>query len=577
MCASTRSGITSLEAATTTNERLRYSTPHLCSHASMDPRKRRRTTCQSAGRVTAQLLFSFLAVATTSPVTAAWTDGWGRPANQAPLLPVVPTTPADTVDSDVFVPKDHEFTLRHIFHRGTYQYPELHKRLDVYPKDKAWTDAQNLGEEFSAGPFRARSSVSNIQRLSDRRIAAVEPLLDIARLHGRPPSLPPSAWVLDEVLGPNITDRDTVINMALMAANAYDKVPGIGEWEDAGPPFNRSLGFGWEGDGLRGHVFADTTNSTIVISIKGTSPAVFDGAETTTNDKLNDNLFFGCCCGQGGQYLWRQVCDCSTATYTCNETCVIKNLRNKHRYYQASTELYGNITEVYPNSNVWLVGHSLGGAVSSLLGLTYGLPVVAYEAPPEAMAASRLGLPVPPNAKSGRAQSRTNTGIYHFGHTADPMFMGTCNAATSACTLGGYSLESSCHAGQRCVYDVVKDKNWRVSATTHSIRAVIRDVLRAYDTVPVCESESEECFDCFNWKHFHSNGSDTTTSSRISTTTTSYTRTETCKTPGWWGCLDDSTTTEPPTSTSTTTTTSTTVTCTHYGWFGGCKLLPPMF
>ena len=500
----------------------------------METRIPSRKTCHSAGQVTAQLLFSFLAISTTSSATAAWTDRWTKPAEQAPLLPLVPSQPSDT---PIPAAQDHDFTLRHIFHRGTYQYPELHKRFDIPAEDEAQTRVQDGEEEYGVGPFRVQSRVAKIQRLSDRRIETIGPLLTIARLHGKSPPLPLSAWTTDEILGPNITDRDTVINMALIAANAYDKLPGSGDWEDVAEPFNRSIGFGWEGDGLRGHVFADKTNSTIVISIKGTSPAVFDGAETTTNDKVNDNLFFGCCCGQGGQYLWRPVCDCSTATYTCNTTCVIKALRDKHRYYQASIELYGNITELYPDSEVWLAGHSLGGSVSSLLGLTFGLPVVTFEAPPEAMAAGRLGLPAPPGSDEGRPQTRRDLAIWHFGHTADPMYMGTCNSATSACTLGGYSLQSECHMGQECIYDVVKDKNWRVSATTHSIRAVIRDVLRAYDTVPSCRPVEPECQDCFNWKYFYSNGSETTTSSKTSSTTISYTRTEICKTPGWFGCM----------------------------------------
>jgi lipase ATG15 len=534
----------------------------------MEIRKSRRRQQCSVGTNPAKVLFTLLAFSAVSPVTA-WTGVWGRPAHQAPLVPPSPLPKADPQDVPVSASWDHEFTLRHVFYQGTYEYPELHRRLNVHTKDRPSTTEEQDDEELGVGPYSARSHSTHIERLSDRRIEALEPLMSAGRHHGRPHLLPPSAWNVDEVLGPNITDRETIINLALMTANAYNEVPGDGEWEDPGAPYNRSLGFGWEGDSLRGHVFADKTNSTIVIAIKGTSPAVFDGADTTTNDKMNDNLFFGCCCGQGGQYLWRAVCDCRTATYTCNETCVTQALRGKHRYYQASIELYGNITEVYPNSNVWLTGHSLGGSVSSLLGLTFGLPVVAFEAPPEAMAASRLGLPSPPNAKPGRPQSRKNTGIWHFGHTADPMFMGTCNAATSACTLGGYALESQCHLGQRCVYDVVTDKGWRVSATRHSIRAVIRDVLRVYETVPACEPESEECVDCFNWKHFESNGSDSTTSTSTSTTT-SYTRTETCKTPGWWGCLDEETTTSGKT-TSTSTTTSTTVTCTHYGWFGGCE------
>jgi lipase ATG15 len=50
---------------------------------------------------------------------------------------------------------------------------------------------------------------------------------------------------------------------------------------------------------------------------------------------------------------------------------------------------------MYPNSNIWITGHSLGGALASLLGVTFGAPVVAFEAPGEKMAAGRLHLPMP--------------------------------------------------------------------------------------------------------------------------------------------------------------------------------------
>lgn len=46
-------------------------------------------------------------------------------------------------------------------------------------------------------------------------------------------------------------------------------------------------------------------------------------------------------------------------------------------------------------SDIVSLGHSLGGALASLLGVTFGAPVVAFEAPGERMAAGRLHLPSP--------------------------------------------------------------------------------------------------------------------------------------------------------------------------------------
>ncbi|KAI5209085.1 alpha/beta-hydrolase [Aureobasidium subglaciale] len=219
-----------------------------------------------------------------------------------------------------------------------------------------------------------------------------------------------------------------------MAANAYVTLPRKGDWVDVGGGFNYTEDFGWETDGLRGHIFADTENKTVIIGLKGTSLAFFDGTETTDHDLLNDNLFGSCCCGQGGQYAWKKVCDCQTSTLTCNSTCLVQSLRKKSNYYHAARHLYHNVTALYPNADIWLTGHSLGGVVSALLGQTFGLPTLTYEAFPDALAAHRLGLPTPPGHHIGSQRVQHHTGIYHFGHTADPVASAT-QATTAPTTL----------------------------------------------------------------------------------------------------------------------------------------------
>lgn len=63
--------------------------------------------------------------------------------------------------------------------------------------------------------------------------------------------------------------------------------------------------------------------------------------------------------------------------------------------------LYNNLTYMYPESNIWIIGHSLGGAIGSLLGATFGAPVVAFEAPGDRMASQRLHLPQPVRLPAG--------------------------------------------------------------------------------------------------------------------------------------------------------------------------------
>ena len=129
--------------------------------------------------------------------------------------------------------------------------------------------------------------------------------------------------------------------------------------------------------------------------------------------------------------------------------------------------LYINLTYMYPHSTIWITGHSLGGALSSLLGATFGMPVVAFESPGEAMASRRLHLPPPLSTEH----------ITHVFHTADPIAMGSCNGVLSSCALAGYAMESKCHLGKSIVYDTVSNCSWTVDIRTHTIVNVIEKLL----------------------------------------------------------------------------------------------------
>ena len=117
--------------------------------------------------------------------------------------------------------------------------------------------------------------------------------------------------------------------------------------------------------------------------------------------------------------------------------------------------------------------------MSSLLGLTYGLPAVTFETPPEALPAARLGLPSPPD--SNTPQTRNNTGAYHFGITSDPIYTGSCKGIIASCALAGYAFDTVCHTGMKCVYDVMKDFGWWSSMRSHGINTVIQDVIMKYE------------------------------------------------------------------------------------------------
>lgn len=91
---------------------------------------------------------------------------------------------------------------------------------------------------------------------------------------------------------------------------------------------------GWEpdDDGFRGYVFATEDNSTVVLTIKGTSVPILDGGPTVEKDKLNDNLLFSCCCARVSR-TWTPVCDCYRSGWKCDETCVEDALIEESLFY----------------------------------------------------------------------------------------------------------------------------------------------------------------------------------------------------------------------------------------------------
>jgi len=142
---------------------------------------------------------------------------------------------------------------------------------------------------------------------------------------------------------------------------------------------------------------------------------------------LNDNLLFSCCCARVGP-TWSPVCGCYEGGDKCNQECVERSLAEESLFYPVGIvrsqvyhcflgsyslhpfqNLYNNVTFMYPNANIWVIGHSLGGSLANLVGATFGAPTVAFEAPGDRMASRRLHLPMPPSLDH----------IVNVYHTAD--------------------------------------------------------------------------------------------------------------------------------------------------------------
>ncbi|KAJ1962277.1 putative lipase atg15, partial [Dispira parvispora] len=309
---------------------------------------------------------------------------------------------------------------------------------------------------------------------------------------------PLATWVaaggLPPLKAPDVADNDTVVALAKMCANAYS-LPSDDGWYDLHKQeWHNATSFGWDSDGVRGYIYTDDSNSTVVVAIKGTSARFFLGgdSDTSARDKVNDNRLFSCCCARV-DYSWSTVCDCYQGGGKCDQQCLEDSLDQDDLYFQAVSNFFLYVNDIYPNADIWFTGHSLGGSVAGLIGHTFGHPVVAFQSPGELLAASRLHLPL------GPAVDMNQVPIWHFGNNADPIFMGTCTGATSSCYYGGYALESRCHLGQTCVIDMVKHKGWSVDIRNHRIAKVIDGVL-IDDSVPWPNCTADlTCTDCAKW------------------------------------------------------------------------------
>ncbi|KAF9178703.1 putative lipase atg15, partial [Haplosporangium sp. Z 11] len=303
---------------------------------------------------------------------------------------------------------------------------------------------------------------------------------------------------------PDAKDHGTVISMVRMSLDCYVDPKRQG-WVDIGDNWDVETEVGWSEAGLRGYIFASEDKKTVVLGIKGTSLKLFGtgGGPTGNNDKRNDNKMFSCCCGKVDRTWWG-VCGCYKGGNQCDQKCLvedaIKDRDEGESYFGIGLKVIEAARDLYPDASIWLTGHSLGGSVASLLGISKGYPTFTFQSPGDSLYGQRVGL-VKEHLKERDLKKMP---VWQFGHTADPVYMGTCNGATSSCYAAGYALETKCHLGRICVYDTVEELGWRPAIQAHTIFSFINvvenwpNITKGREAVPVCSAQID-CQDCVQW------------------------------------------------------------------------------
>ncbi|CDH57264.1 atg15p [Lichtheimia corymbifera JMRC:FSU:9682] len=386
------------------------------------------------------------------------------------------------------------FQLQTIYHHASPSgpIPGLFRKLEL----------SNQGDMLRNDPFMSQGYHVNVQRGAIYRPVSLEYLYDMYRHQQHHGDRAILTWTstMDHALTfdyylthgmlPDISHKASVLALAMMARNAYhDKIDDRGDWYDLGAPWNLNESFGWESDGIRGHVFGNRDKSIFIISIKGSS-----SGKTRHNDSVNEKLLFSCCCGNEDHSEQQPTCDCKMNENACDNHCLENRIKGSEFYYDMAMRIYKDISDRHPQSTIWLTGHSLGGAVASLVGQTFLVPIVSFGIPGDQFAARKLHLPHAPGLPLP---------VWHYGHTADPIFAGKCSNVDGGCR--DYIAETQCHTGKVCEWDTVKDKGWDASLRHHQIEHMIEYLLKDEESsLPECKPENKECSDCGQWKYVDS-------------------------------------------------------------------------
>jgi len=153
--------------------------------------------------------------------------------------------------------------MRHVLVQDSHGAESSLLVYDIYPESATYI-GNDQGRPELVAPLRIRNRSARIYRFADPSPETR------GNAHPEAGALSHD-WRLDSVSEPDVSDKETVLSLAKMSSDAYlfdESAPG---WFNSSAGFNLSSNFGWQDNMLRGHVFANENNSTVIIAIKGSS------------------------------------------------------------------------------------------------------------------------------------------------------------------------------------------------------------------------------------------------------------------------------------------------------------------
>jgi putative lipase involved disintegration of autophagic bodies len=233
-------------------------------------------------------------------------------------------------------------------------------------------------------------------------------------------------------------------------------------------------------------------NENIFVS-KNENMCMLSGGYSSGNDKYNDNLFFSCCFyKQSSLFENCNICNniCNSNIFkrsdnNCCSDCYKTSLEYKNNYINDIRKIIERVkTKIdFNKSKIYFTGHSLGGMLASIASLLYNKTGASFETPGDSHYIKLV-------------YNKQNNNFYHFGHTADPIFMGNCGRT---CSLFGYNINTLCHTGYTCLYDSKTKLGHSESIFNHGIEYFVKNIVpKLENDMPNCTRQSN-CNDCSDW------------------------------------------------------------------------------